>query len=312
MNHNELNSRFAYAITKLDRGDLYPDSLAVAGGNPELTGLAGVTPATATVPETRQPITFKQAEQAAFDGGRRPAKYDSIFIVMLENKSTQAMLNSTFAPKINGYLHEGNYVSNYYATGNPSEPNYTALGGADDFGITDDSQRNCDATGANAPKDLPIPDKTQPGLANSPFAATCTQSAAVNHNIPGKGNLFSAMNAAGMNWRTYNESMNPGQDKRTDSIADPAVVGPGRHVYAPGTVAGNTVAVGNPNLLLPLPAGLYIKHHPGMAYQEARSESDFNYSNRTLGGGQWDSCCVEHQLSTRCPQTTTSTNSARS
>jgi hypothetical protein len=280
-----LNNRFRYAITKLDRADLYPDALAVPGGNPELTG---VTPATATTVDTRAPITFAQAEQAAFAVEGIP-RYDAIFIVMLENKSTQAMLNSAFAPKINGYLREGNQAASYYATGNPSEPNYTALGGADDFGITDDSQWNCDATGANAPKDLPLPDKTQPGLANSPFAATCTQAAAVNHNITGKGNLFTAMNAGGMTWRTYNESMNPGQDKRTDSIADPAVVAPD-NVYAPGTLAGNTAQVGNANLLLPLPAGLYkTKHHPGMAYQDVRSEADFNYSNRTMGGGQWDS-----------------------
>ncbi len=283
-----LNNRFRYAITKLDRHDLYPDALAVPGGNPEITGLAGVTPATASTVDTRAPITFAQAEQAAFAVEGIP-RYDAIFIVMLENKSTQAMLSSAFAPKINGYLREGNQAASYYATGNPSEPNYTALGGADDFGITDDSQWNCDATGANAVKDLPIPDKTQPGLANSPFAATCTQSAAVNHNITGKPNLFTAMNSAGMTWRTYNESMNPGQDRRTDSIADPAVVA-SDNVYAPGTLAGNTVQVGSSTLLLPLPAGLYkTKHHPGMAYQDARSEADFNYSNRTLGGGQWDS-----------------------
>ncbi|MEI9937369.1 MAG: phosphoesterase [Pseudomonadota bacterium] len=283
-----LNSRFRYAVTKLDRGDLYPDALAVPGGNPELTGLAGVTPATATTVDTRAPITFKQAEQAAFAVEGIP-RYDAIFIVMLENKSTQAMLNSAFAPKINGYLREGNQAASYYATGNPSEPNYTALGGADDFGITDDSQWNCDATGPNAVKDLPIPDKTVPGLQNSPFTTTCTQSAAVNHNITGKPNLFTAMNQAGMTWRTYNESMNPGQDRRTDSIADNAVVAPD-NVYAPGTLAGNTAQIGNANLLLPLPAGLYkTKHHPGMAYQDARSEPDFNYSNRTLGGGQWDS-----------------------
>ena len=127
---------------------MYPDALAVPGGNPELTGLAGVTPATATTADTRTPITFAQAEQAAFAVEGIP-RYDAIFIVMLENKSTQAMLNSAFAPKINGYLkRRQSGGSSYYATGNPSEPNYTALGGADDFGITDDSQWNCDATGA--------------------------------------------------------------------------------------------------------------------------------------------------------------------
>jgi hypothetical protein len=283
-----LNNRFRYAITKLDRHDLYPDALAVPGGDPELTGLAGVTPATATTADTRAPITFQQAEQAAFAVEGIP-RYDAIFIVMLENKSSQAILGSAFAPKINAYLAAGNQAASYYATGNPSEPNYTALGGADDFGITDDSQWNCDATGANAVQDLPVPDKNAPGLASSPFATTCTQTAGVDHNIIGKPNLFSALNAAGMSWHTYSESMNPGQDFRTDSVADPAVTAPD-HVYAPGTIAGNTAPVGTPGLLLTLPAGLYkTKHHPGMAYQNVRSEPDFNFNNRTLGGGQWDS-----------------------
>ena len=196
---NVLTGRFAYAITKLDRGDLYPDALAVPGGDPELTGLAGVTPATATTPETRTPITFHQAEQAAFEVEGIP-RYDHIFIVMLENKSTQAMFNSAFAPKINAYLRAGNFASSYYATGNPSEPNYTALGGGDDFGITDDSQWNCDATGPNAPQDLPLPTNTQPGLGSSPFTATCTQTVGTNHNIVGKPNLFTAITAAGMTW----------------------------------------------------------------------------------------------------------------
>jgi hypothetical protein len=284
---NALSNRFAYAITKLDRGDLYPDALAVPGGDPRLKGLAGVTAATATVADTRTPITFLQSQQAAFNVEGIP-RYDHIFIVMLENKATSSIVNSAFAPKINAYLKAGNQLSSYYATGNPSEPNYTALGGADDFGIADDSQWNCDATGANAVQDLPLPDKTQPGLASSPFAATCTQAAAVNHNIVGKPNLFNALTAAGMTWRTYNESMNPGQDIRTDSVADAAVVAKD-NVYAPGTLAGNAAAIGNANLNLPLPGGLYkTKHHPGMAFQNVRSAPEFKYSNRTMGGGQWD------------------------
>ncbi len=289
---NVLTGRFAYAITKLDRGDLYPDALAVPGGDPELTAIAnadgGVTAATATTAETRHAITFEQAEQAAFNVEAIP-RYDHIFVVMLENKSTQAILNSAFAPKINGYLAAGNQAISYYATGNPSEPNYTALGGGDDFGIADDSQWNCDATGANAVQDLPVPDNTQPGLASSPFMTTCTQTVGTNHNITGKANLFNEINAHGMTWRTYSESMNPGQDFRTDSVADPGVIAQD-HVYPPGTVGGNASTIGNPELVLPLPANLYrTKHHPGMAYQNVRSEPDFKFSNRTLGGGQWDS-----------------------
>ena len=284
---NALNNRFAYATTKLDRGDKFPDALANPGGDPRLTGMAGVTTATANVADNRKPITFLQSQQAAFNVEGIP-RYDNIFIVMLENKATMSILNSAYAPKINGYLKAGNQLVSYYATGNPSEPNYTALGGADDWGITDDAQWNCDATGANAVQDTPTPDSSQPGLGKSPFAATCTQSAAVNHNIVGRPNLFNAITKAGLTWRTYSESMNPGQDFRTDSVADTSVSAKD-NVYAPGTLGGNATAVGDATLTLPLPAGLYkTKHHPGMAYQNVRSAPEWKYSNRTMGGGQWD------------------------
>jgi hypothetical protein len=83
--------------------------------------------------------------------------------------------------------------------------------------------------------------------------------------------------------------MNPGQDFRTDSVADANVFALD-HIYPPGTINGNAAAVGTPNLQLTLPAGLYkTKHHPGMAYQNVRSAPEFKFSNRTLGGGQWDS-----------------------
>jgi hypothetical protein len=283
-----LDNRFTYAITKLDRGDLYPDALAVSGGDPRLKGMSNVSQATVpTGADPRTKITFTQSQQAAFNVEGVP-RYDNVFVVMLENKATSSILNSPFAPKINALLSSGNQLASYYATGNPSEPNYTALGGADDFGITDDSQWNCDATGANAVQDLPVPDKTQPGLASSPFAATCTQTAAVNHNITGRPNLFNALTAAGLTWRTYSESTNPGQDLRTDSVADAAVIAQD-HVYAAGTLGGNTAPVGTTGLSLPMPAGLYkTKHHPGMAYQNVRSEADWKYNNRTMGGGQWD------------------------
>jgi len=227
------------------------------------------------------------AEQAAMNVEGIP-RYDHIFIVMLENKGTNSIVNSPYAPNINAYLQANNQFTNYFATGNPSEPNYTALGGADDFGITNDDQWNCNATGPNAPQDLPLPTNTQPGLAKSPFSATCTDSPVVNHNILSHSNLFNALTSAGMTWRTYNESTNPGQDFRTDSVADSAVIAPD-HVYAPGTLAGNTAQIGSPTLNLPMPGSLYkTKHNPAMAYQNVRSAVEFKSSNRTLGGGQWD------------------------
>ena len=239
--------------------------------------------------------TVTAAEEAAMNVEGIP-RYDHIFIVMLENKATSSVINSPYAPNINQYLQTNNQFTNYFATGNPSEPNYTALGAADDFGIGDDDQWNCFATGTNAPQDLPLPTNNQPGLASSPFSGLTTPaqitsacgSSNVNHNIVGRPNLFNAISGAGMTWRTYNESTNPGQDMRTDSVADKGVVATD-HVYLPGTLNSNTTTIGSPTLSLPLPAGLYkTKHNPAMAYQGARSAPEFVSSNRTMGGGQWD------------------------
>ncbi|HEY4080008.1 MAG TPA: phosphoesterase [Burkholderiaceae bacterium] len=260
-----LTNRFAFASKMVDRGDVSPAALAAD--------------ASATWPL----VAIKEAEQAAMAVEGIP-RYDHIFVIMLENKATLSIKGSAFAPKINGYLNAGNQFTSYFATGNPSEPNYTALGAADDWGITDDNQWNCGATGANAVQDLTLP------TAPSPFAATCAQ--ATNHNIVGRANLFNALTSMGLTWRTYSESMNPGQDFRSDSIVDNTILA-ADHVYAPGTVGANATAIGDSNLVLPMPAGLYkTKHHPGMAYQNVRSAPEFLSSNRTLGGGQWDAAMV--------------------
>jgi len=239
-------------------------------------------------------LQIKDAQQAAMNLEGIP-RYDHVFILMLENKATSTIKGSAYAPHINALLNANNQFTSYFATGNPSEPNYTALGGADDFGITDDNQWNENATGANAVQDLVIPTSAVPGLAASPFTNPYSVSGGAVHNIVGHANLFNALTSKGLNWRTYAESMNPGQDPRTDSVADPAVVAPD-HVYAPGTVATSATSstfigtqLGNPALLLPQAAQLYrTKHHPGMAYQNVRSAPEFVFSNRTLGGGQWD------------------------
>jgi hypothetical protein len=43
---------------------------------------------------------------------------------------------ATTLPYINSFLTSGNTYYNYFSTGDPSEPNYLALGAADDFGQT--------------------------------------------------------------------------------------------------------------------------------------------------------------------------------
>ncbi|HEX7639536.1 MAG TPA: alkaline phosphatase family protein [Burkholderiaceae bacterium] len=298
---NSLANRYTYATAKLDRGDKYPDALAVAGGDPRLKGVAGITAGETVPADTRPAITFAQAQQAAFNIEGVPA-YDNIFVIVEENKSTDAILgNTTYAPYINQLLTKYDQLTTYYATGNPSEPNYTAVGGGDDWGISDDSWFGCGAMGAHAIQDaafaggtasdgqplpatgaLPPTDSAHLAGYSTTAGAACSTSptTGTNHNLPGD-NLFTLLSRAGLTARTYSESMNPGQDVRSDSVADAAVV----DTYSQTDVDGTTVT-GTTNY--PIPGGLYkIKHGPSMAYQSARSLPEFFADNRTIFGTQY-------------------------
>jgi hypothetical protein len=298
--YNQLGNRYTYATTKLDRADKYPDALAVAGGDPALAGVSGVSAGETIPADTRQPITFAQAQQAAFNIEGVPA-YDNVFVIIMENKSTDAIVGNTRAPAINKLLTTYNQLTTYYSTGNPSEPNYTAIGGADDWGITDDNWFGCGATGTNVPKDIafvggtasdgqPMPAQTAlPPLdsahlagysATAGAACSTTPTSGTNHNEPGD-NLFTLLSKSGLTWRTYSESMNPGQDVRADSIADPAVA----NTYNETDIDGTNVT-GTANYAVV--GGLYkVKHGPSIAYQTARSLPEFVADNRTIFGTQY-------------------------
>lgn len=315
---NELTNRYTYATTKLDRKDLFPDNLAVAGGDPRLAGLSGVvltnrdgSKATPSVPTQKQaPITFAQAQQAAFNVEGVPA-YDNIFVVIEENKSTDVIVGNSRAVNINYILNKYNQLSTYYSTGNPSEPNYTALGGGDDFGITDDNWFGCGAvagtpyavtdvafTGGTASDGQPLPAQGQLPPATSASRAgysaastTCgdNPTGGTVHNIPGD-NLFTLMSKTGRTIRTYSESMNPGQDVRADSIADAAI---SATYDATNRLNGFTNLDGSTPSLAGTPNfgvvnGLYkVKHGPSIAYQSARNLPEFAATNRTIFGTQY-------------------------
>ena len=222
----------------------------------------------------RQPaMTMKEAQQAAMALEGIP-RYDYIFIITLENKAATVIRKSPLAPHINAYLDAGNEFTSYYATGNPSEPNRIVVSSGDDFGVTDDNAWNCVPEGdtANLPEDV-VPAGRPP----------CVN--ATNHNLKHRANLFTAMTAAGMSWRMYNESMNPGRDWRLNGVADPTLVADD-HLYPADSPVG---ALGTTGLRVPFPASLYMTKHNGtVSFQELRSSPDFAKNNRTLGGGQWD------------------------
>jgi hypothetical protein len=251
-----LSNRWAFAARMVDRKDVSPSALAL---NPSATGPA---------------ITMKEAQRAVMDLEGIP-RYDHVFVIMLENKATSSIKNSVYAPRINEYLNEGNQFTSYYSTGNPSEPNRLAVVAGDDFGVTDDSAYNCYPSGSAAAN----------GIEDAPSAGTPTCTNATNHNHKNKQTLMGALNANGLQWRIYSESLYPGGDWRRDSAANANITAPDK-LYTADEPVG---AIGKPNMAVRYAGALYAaKHNGSVFFQNVRSSPEFLQSNRTLGGGQWD------------------------
>ncbi|CAB3749060.1 alkaline phosphatase family protein [Paraburkholderia humisilvae] len=235
-----LTNRFELASTMVARGDVSPT--------------------------TGKPIAIAEAEQTAMNLEGVP-RFDNLFVIILENHTNSAIDGSPFAPKITALLNEGNRATNYYSTGQPSQPNYMALGSADDFGVTDDSAWWCMPTGdtRDAPTD---------GI---PAGQGACNNGAV-HNIKTARNMFTTMRNAGMTWRVYNESMTPGQDVRLNSSADATMI-----------AADNN----DPTIMLPRPGSLYaLKHNNAVTFDDVRNDGEFQKEIRTMGGGQWDAAAA--------------------
>ena len=214
---------------------------------------------------TGQVTTIKQAEQDAFNLEGVP-RFDNLFVIVLENHTNGNIDGSPFAPKITALLHSGNKATNYYSTGQPSEPNYIALGSGDDWGIVNDDPWYC-----NTPNDTrDTPTDAIPTIHGSCPALGETAA----HNLKNVRSMFTALRQNGMTWRVYNESMNPGQDVRSDGQGDNTMTAPDNL---------------NASIILPFPGGLYkTKHNNSMGFDDVRNDGQFFQENRTMGGGQWD------------------------
>jgi hypothetical protein len=80
---------------------------------------------------------IKDAQQYANNLEGIP-RYDYVFLIIEENESLSSLKNNASLPFMNNFLNNGSQFYNYFSTGDPSEPNYLALGSADDWGSTSD------------------------------------------------------------------------------------------------------------------------------------------------------------------------------
>jgi phospholipase C len=95
--------------------------------------------------------------------------YQHIFLIVMENSSYDDIIGSSDAPRINALATRYGLATNYWAVSHPSEPNYIALLGGDTFGVSDDNAYTVNAL-------------TAPNLATQ-------------------------LDAAGLTWKSYQQSL---------------------------------------------------------------------------------------------------------
>jgi hypothetical protein len=114
--------------------------------------------------------------------------YQHIVEIMMENTSYGTIIGNTNAPNINQLASKYGLATNYFGVTHPSEPNYVANIGGSYFGIQDDNQFYC----------TPALATTDPNCAGT----------TVNHTVTAQS-LADQLNAAGMTWKGYFQSLPP-------------------------------------------------------------------------------------------------------
>ena len=101
--------------------------------------------------------------------GAPPTRWKHVLWIWMENESYQSIIGSPSAPYITGLADACGLATNYHAVSHPSLPNYLAATSGDVWGVADDAP----------PSAHPI----------------------------AHASIFSQVAAAGMRWRSYEESM---------------------------------------------------------------------------------------------------------
>ena len=234
--------RFELAAKFVDRGD----TVGELRGNFDCPNVASsdATNADACASTDLSTVTIKTAQQWAENLEGLP-RYDYVFVIIEENESLSSLKGNANIPYINNFIDSGSQLYNYYATGDPSEPNYLALGGADDWGQTGDEA-------------LPYPAVT--GV---------------------RANLWNAIDAKGLTWRVYEGSLYP---SAAGSQANPGAsswnAATGGLWFDNPTVSSIKGADGT-SYSSSLRA---VKHNPAVWYADAAAQPDFALNSRSVSG----------------------------
>jgi len=79
------------------------------------------------------------AATATTSVGTGSSHYDHVFVIVEENHGYSDVIGNPAAPNLNALAAEYGIATNYYAVTHPSEPNYVALLGGSNYGVTSDN-----------------------------------------------------------------------------------------------------------------------------------------------------------------------------
>ena len=167
--------------------------LAIAGAKPVLGLLAALLIIAFWTPAS-------QAGPAPKDGDI--PTYAHILVIVEENKDYRQILDGAMAPNIAALARTYGDATRFFGEVHPSEGNYVAMLGGDIFGIHDDDGFTCQAG------------------STGPFCAGAAAPGYANHTI-GKAHLGQQLEAAGLTWRGYYESL-PAAGSLVFTASDPA------------------------------------------------------------------------------------------
>jgi hypothetical protein len=236
------SSRFQLAAKFVDRGD----TVGELRGNFDCPNVASfdATNADACSGTDLNTVNILQAQEYAQNLEGMP-RYDYVFVIIEENESLSSLKGNANIPYINAFIDQGSQYYNYYATGDPSEPNYLSLGGADDWGQTGDEA-------------IPYPAIT--GV---------------------RANLWNSIDAAGLTWRVYEGSLYPSaagsQANPGASSWNSATGGLWFDNPSVSSIVGKDGSTYSSSLRA-------VKHNPAVWYADAAAQPDFALNERTVSG----------------------------
>jgi phosphatidylinositol-3-phosphatase len=143
--------------------------LAACGGSPSATTRPSTTGSSSTPTTTASTAPGREVSAAAPCGAGTAPHYRHVVWIWLENEDFGSVVGAPQAPYENRLAQECGLATNYDAVSHPSLPNYLAATGGSTFGITDDGDPSV-------------------------------------HQLTG-ASIFSQVEAAGLTWGAYAESM---------------------------------------------------------------------------------------------------------